>query len=139
MQIKKLHPAAKLPTYARPGDAGMDLYASEPASLEPGQRVLVGTGLAMAVPDGQVGLIWDKSGVATKTGITTLAGVVDAGYRGEVKVLLFNTSNTPRSFAAGDKIAQMVIQPVVKPALEEVTELDQTARGEGGFGSTGAR
>lgn len=138
LQIKKLNEAAKVPTYAHADDAGMDLYALEAVTLEAGARTLVTTGIAMAIPAGHVGLIWDKSSVPTKKGVTTLAGVVDAGYRGEIMILVYNLSGETQTFAAGDKVAQMVIQPVVQPVVSEVAELDDTERGEGGFGSTGA-
>lgn len=135
--VKKLDAAAKAPTYAHPGDAGMDLYALTGVTIEPGERVLVPTGIACAIPSGFVGLIWDKSGVAAKRGLKTLAGVVDSGYRGEVMVALFNTSKETQTFDAGDKLAQMLIQPVESPEVVEVEELDDTSRGEGAFGSTG--
>lgn len=138
VQIQKLHESAKMPSYAHDTDAGMDIYAAEAVAIAPGERALVPTGIAVAIPDGYVGLVWDKSGVATKRGIKTIAGVVDAGYRGEVKIGLLNTSDEPQQFAAGEKIAQMLIQRVEHPELIEVDELDDTDRGAGGFGSTGA-
>jgi dUTP pyrophosphatase len=137
LSIKKLHPSAKLPSYAHESDAGMDLYALEDTVVAAKKRVLIATGIAVAIPDGYVGLFWDKSGLANKHGLTVLGGVIDAGYRGELLVGLFNTSDTDYTFQAGDKVTQMLIQPVLQPTLVEVTELNDTLRGEGGFGSTG--
>jgi len=135
--IKKLHPNAKLPTYAHTGDAGMDIYALEDMVVEAGKRVLIPSGIAMAIPDGYVGLLWDKSGLANKNGLTIVGGVIDAGYRGEILVGILNTSDTPYTFHAGEKVTQILIQPVVQPTLTEVSDLDDTTRGEGRFGSTG--
>jgi len=137
IQIKKLHPAAKLPNYAHPGDAGMDLYAVVDGVIAPGERMQVPLGIAMAIPFGYVGLIWDKSGLSHKSGLKTLGGVVDAGYRGEVMVGVVNTSGTSYTFKAGDKVAQMLIQKVEQPTLVETEVLDETVRGDGAFGSTG--
>ena len=137
MQIKKLSETATLPSFAHDSDAGMDLYANQAVTIEPGERALIDTGIALAIPAGHVGLIWDKSGVATKRGLKTLAGVIDAGYRGEVKIALVNTGTETQAFAVGEKVAQMLIQKVTQPELELVTELPDTQRGEGGFGSTG--
>lgn len=135
--VKKLHPEAKLPSYAHPSDAGMDFYALENALILPQERKLISTGIAMAIPQGYVGLLWDKSGIATKHGIKTMAGVIDAGYRGEIKILLHNLSLQPFIIEKGSKIAQMLIQSVEQKEIKEVTELEETERGEGGFGSTG--
>ncbi len=135
--IKKLSATATLPKYIHSHDAGMDLYAAETVIIQPQQRVLVPTGIAMAIPSGYVGLIWDKSGIASKHGLKTMAGVVDAGYRGEVRILVHNLSDKSYTVEAGAKIAQMLIQPVEQRAIVEVDELDETERGEGGFGSTG--
>ncbi len=137
IKIKKLNESATLPKYAKEDDAGMDFYAAESLVLQPGERKLVPTGIAMAIPSGFVGLIWDKSGVATKHGLKTMAGVIDAGYRGEVKILVHNLSNESYVVEKGNKVAQMLIQPVSQKQLLEVSELDETDRGEGGFGSTG--
>lgn len=137
LAVTKLTPEAKVPTYAHATDAGMDMYAAAAVTIPAHERVLVSTGIAMAIPEGYVGLIWDKSGIATKRGVTTLAGVVDAGYRGEVQIALYNTTEETVTFAAGEKVAQMVIQPVLQPELIEVDELEQSERGKGGFGSTG--
>lgn len=137
IQIKKLHPDAKIPTYAHPGDAGMDMYALVEMTLEGNAQALIPTGLAMAIPEGYVGLVWDKSGLSVKQGLKTLAGVIDAGYRGEISIGLSNQRSTPYTFKKGDKIAQMLIQKVDRVEFDEVMELDQTSRGQGSFGSTG--
>ncbi len=137
LEIKKLHPDAKVPTYAHPGDAGMDLYALFPITIPPGERAVVSTGIAMAIPAGHVGLIWDKSGLSNKFGLKVVGGVIDAAYRGEVLVGILNTSKESYTYNAGDKIAQMLIQAVLQPELIPVDELDSTDRGEGRFGSTG--
>jgi len=138
LKIKKLNENAKLPIYAHPGDAGLDLFALEEATIAVGDRALIKTGISMEIPDGFVGLIWDKSGLATKNGLKTMAGVVDSGYRGEVIVCLVNLSEQKYIFNAGDKIAQMIIQKKENIEVLEVTELDQnTTRGADGFGSTG--
>ena len=135
--IQKLHADAKLPERAHEDDAGMDLFSQEDVVLLPAERRLVKTGIAMAIPSGFVGLIWDKSGLAAKAGVTTLGGVVDAGYRGEVQVIMMNLSQESHHIAVGDKIAQMLIQAVALPSIEEATELPEALRGDNGFGSTG--
>ena len=137
LQIKKLHPDAKLPSFAHAPDAGMDLFTVEDVNLDPGERYSVPTGLSLAVPAGHVGLIWDKSGVAQTRGLKTLGGVIDAGYTGEVFVGMVNVGSESQTFIAGDKIAQLLIQKVEHPKIIEVDELDETTRGEGRFGSTG--
>jgi dUTP pyrophosphatase len=138
LRVKRINPGAKLPAYSHPGDAGMDLFAAEEVVLGAGEVKAVPTGVKMAIPEGYVGLIWDKSGLSLQ-GVHRLAGVVDAGYRGEVKVVMVNLGKEPYIFKAGQKVAQMLIQPV--QAVEVVDaggdDLDETARGEGGFGSTG--
>lgn len=137
LQVQKLHPDAKLPTFAHDTDAGMDLYTTQAVTIEPGERVQIATGIALAIPDGYVGLIWDKSGISHKAGLKTFGGVVDAGYRGEIFVGLLNTSSTAHSFSVGDKITQILIQKVEHPTITEVASLDDTQRGSGAFGSTG--
>ncbi len=134
--VKKMVPEARIPVYHHQGDAGMDLFSCVQMVIKPGETAAVPTGLQMAIPFGYVGLIWDKSGIALK-GIHRLAGVVDAGYRGEVKVVLTNLGQEPFEITPGMKIAQMLVQPVESPEIVEVDELDKTSRGEGGFGSTG--
>jgi dUTP pyrophosphatase len=137
LHIKKLHPDAKLPTYAHPGDAGMDLYTIEDFTIAPHEHCVVATGLAIVIPDGYAALVWDKSGVANKRHLKTVGGVFDAEYRGEYLIGLYNFGNEPQSFRVGDKITQLLIQRVEHPVLIEVEELDNTVRGEGRFGSTG--
>ncbi len=138
LKVKRISPGAKLPAYSHLGDAGMDLFAAEELVLGAGEVRAVPTGVKMAIPAGYVGLIWDKSGISLQ-GVHRLAGVVDAGYRGEVKVVMVNLGKQPYVFKTGQKVAQMLIQPV--QAVEVVDagddELDETPRGEGGFGSTG--
>jgi dUTP diphosphatase len=138
VRVKRTNPAAKLPVYQHPGDAGMDLFAAEDMTLGAGEVKAVPTGIKMAIPDGYVGLIWDKSGISLQ-GVHRLAGVVDAGYRGEVKVVMVNLGKVPFVFKQGQKVAQMLIQPVEAVEVVDVGEadLDETARGAGGFGSTG--
>lgn len=139
LHIKKLSPTATIPKYIHPNDAGMDLYSCETIIVQPGERKLIPTGIAMAIPIGYVGLIWDKSGIAANHGLKTMAGVIDSGYRGEIKILIHNLSNQPYTVQAGTKVAQMLIQPVVQDEIVEVAELGDTSRGEGGFGSTGMK
>jgi len=138
LRVKRISSEAKLPVYQHPGDAGMDLFAAEEVKLSPGEVKAVPTGIKMAIPDGYVGLIWDKSGISLQ-GVHRLAGVVDAGYRGEVKVVMVNLGKEPFVFKQGQKVAQMLIQPVLAIEVVDVGEgdLDETARGAGGFGSTG--
>lgn len=139
MRFKKLHPEAKVPAFAHATDAGMDLFTVEDFTIEPGQRLSVPTGIALAVPTGHVGLIWDKSGVSQKRGVKTLGGVIDEEYRGEIFVGVVNVGEEEQKFSEGDKIAQIIIQTVEHPELVEVQEFEQTARGEGRFGSTGGK
>ncbi len=134
---KKLREDAKLPEYEHEGDAGMDVFSVEAVVLEPGARHAISTGIAIAVPDGYVGLVWDKSGRALKEGLSTMAGVIDSGYRGEVQIVVLNTSTEPIQIEAHQKVAQILIQSVLSGMVTEVVELDDTTRGEGGFGSTG--
>ncbi|MDI6697649.1 MAG: dUTP diphosphatase [Candidatus Saccharicenans sp.] len=134
--IKKISPEARTPAYGHQGDAGFDLFSCIQLTINPGETAAVPTGLQMAIPSGYVGLIWDKSGIALG-GVHRLAGVVDSGYRGEVRVVLTNLGKQPFVIRSGMKIAQMLIQPVQMVDIVEVDSLDRTARGEGGFGSTG--
>ena len=140
VHFKKLHPDAVLPAYARPGDAGMDVCACEEATLLPGERKLVRTGLVMELPSGTEAQMRPRSGLALKHGITLLnsPGTIDEGYRGEVGVLLINLGREPFAVQPGMRIAQMVIAPVLRVGTAEVAEVSDTARGAGGFGSTGA-
>ena len=140
LRFRRLSEAARPPAQAHQGDAGYDLHAAEQAILAPGERASVGTGIAVAIPDGHAGLVLPRSGLAVRSGITVVnsPGLIDSGYRGELRVLLLNTD--PReSFevAPGDRIAQLVLVRVESPALEEADALGQTVRGEGGFGSSG--
>ena len=138
--VKRLDPSMPLPAYARPGDAGLDLNAAHDITLEPGARALVGTGLAVAIPFGFAGLVLPRSGLAREQGVTVLnaPGLVDAGYRGELKVLLVNHGGEPVTLRRGERVAQLVIQRVESAELIELAELPPSERGEGGFGSTGA-
>ena len=140
LPVKLLTPTAKLPDKANAFDAGLDLYndEQETITIPPGQRRLISTGIAVAIPKGFVGLIWPRSGHAVKKGIDTMAGVIDSPYRGEVKVLLVNESSEYQTFNYGDKIAQMLLQysPDFTPVAVE--NLNETSRGENGFGSSGA-
>jgi dUTP pyrophosphatase len=136
LKVKRIHPDAKIPVFGHPGDAGMDLFAVADRDLGPGQVFAVPTGIQVAIPAGFVGLIWDKSGISLK-GVHRLAGVVDAGYRGEVQVVVINLGSELFPIKKGMKIAQMLIQPVATVAVIDSDNLDDTPRGEGGFGSTG--
>jgi len=136
----RLDRALPLPAYAKPGDAGLDLRASEAVTLEPGERRLVPTGLAVALPDGQAGFVLARSGLAMQKGVTVLnaPGLIDSGYRGELKVLLINHGAGAVAIERGERIAQLVVQPVAQARLFEVDRLPDSTRGEGSFGSTGA-
>ncbi len=133
-----LDPGSALPEYASHSAAGADLRASEAQRIEPGGRAAVPTGLHVSIPPGHVGLVWPRSGLAVRHGIDTLAGVIDSDYRGEVRVVLVNHGREAFSIAAGDRIAQLLVQPVARAAFREVAALDDTGRGQGGFGSTGS-
>jgi len=128
-----------LPTYSREGDAGIDLRSVETLVIRPKARVTVGTGLHVAIPSGFMGLIRDRSGLASQFGIHTLAGVVDSNYRGEVKVVLLNTGDEDYIVNVNDRIAQLVILPVANAKIEQVESLSRTERNEAGWGSTGKR
>ena len=136
LKVKKLYGAATLPTKGNPSDAGYDLYSSEKVAIPARSTVLVSTGISMAIPEGYVGLIWDRSSMGVK-GVHRHAGVIDSGYRGHIKVCLHNTSKDTYHVEYGDRIAQILIQQAANFNLEEVESLDHTERGEGGFGSTG--
>jgi len=139
--VVRLHPDAVLPTFAHEGDAGSDLVAVADATLAPGDRVMIPTGFAMALPMGYAGFVLPRSGLAAKHGVTcaNAPGLIDAGYRGEIKVALVNLDPTATyEVKAGDRIAQLVILTVPTFAFHEVTALDETERGVGGFGSSGA-
>jgi dUTP pyrophosphatase len=138
--VEVLITASVLPTYSHPGDAGADLHSSEAVVLAPGERSLVGTGVSIALPDGYAAFVVPRSGLAVKHGITVVnsPGTVDAGYRGEIKVCLLNTDPTSSfEIAVGDRIAQLIVSPVVRARFIPVDRLPGSQRGEGGFGSTG--
>jgi dUTP pyrophosphatase len=138
--ITRLDPDVPLPTYAHPGDAGADLVTTVDATLTPGQRALLPTGLAIALPDGYAAFVHPRSGLAARFGVSLVnaPGTVDAGYRGEIKVSVINLdAQTPVTFQRGDRIAQLVIQEVVHAQFHEVDRLPGSARAAGGFGSTG--
>ena len=138
VELKALDPELELPSYATDGDAGADLRTTADFTLEPGTRKMVGTGIAIALPPGHVAFIKPRSGLAAKHGIHVLGGVIDAGYRGEIRVVLLNTDGREAmEFKRGDRIAQLVIQRVEQAKFIVVDELDESARGAGGFGSTG--
>lgn len=137
VKIKKLHPDAKLPSYAKYGDAGMDVYSVGDAVIKAGERASIPTGLSMQLPPGHVCLVWDKSGLAANQGLKTMAGVIDHTFRGECNIVVYNTSKEDYLIKKGQKIAQLLIQPIITAELEEVAELDESVRGANGFGSTG--
>jgi len=139
MQVKRLTEKAKLPTKAYSGDAGWDLYSDFEGLIQinPGERQIISTGCSFAIPEGYYGRIADRSSVAWKNGCHVLAGVIDSKFRGEVKIVLVNLSNETFIINPGDKIAQLVIVPIYTGELVEVDTLDDTERGEGGFGSSG--
>ena len=124
-------------SYAKEGDAAFDLRSAEEGVIAPGEKKVIKTGLKMAIPQGHVGLVWDRSGLAAKHALHVLAGVIDSGYRGEVGVVLKNLGDAPVEITKNMRIAQMLIQPVVRAHLEEVDQLDETERGDTGFGSSG--
>ena len=140
LRVRRLHPDAVLPSRAHPGDAGHDLVSVERVELAPGERATVATGIAIELPPGHAGWVVPRSGLAARHGISLVnaPGLIDAGYRGEVKVLLLNTDRS-QAFVVepGERIAQLVVAAVAAPEVVEVASLDQTARGAGGFGSTG--
>lgn len=140
IQVKRLDPKLPLPKRAHPEDAGADLYSAQDLVLQPGERALVSTGVAIALPIGTVGLIHPRSGMAAKHGLSIVntPGTIDAGYRGELMVCLLNTDRTEAiEITRGMRIAQLVIQRVELAQFEEVDQLDETERGSGGYGSTG--
>jgi len=137
IRIKKLDPFLPDLHYAKPGDAGFDLYAREVTVLEPGVQTAVATGVSIELPVGYVSLVWDKSGLAIKHGLKVLGGVIDAEYRGEYMVGMMNLSDKPYTFEKGDKVAQVLIQKVEHVTFEMIDELSETTRGATGFGSSG--
>lgn len=137
-KVKLLSPDAKAPVYAHDGDAGMDVYSIEDYTLQPGERHLFKLGFSAEFDSGFVCLVWDRSGLAAKQGLTNLAGVIDAGYRGEYGIVTLNTSSEPVAVKKGDRIAQLLIQPVLAVDVQVVAALADTTRQSGGFGSTGS-
>ena len=141
IRVKKLSPNATVPTYGTDEAAGADLYAclDETVSIAPGETFWVGTGIALEVPKGCAGLIYARSSMGVKRGLAPAnkVGVIDSDYRGEIRVVLLNHSNQVQTVSPGERIAQLIITPVLTPAYEEVAELSDTVRGVGGFGSTG--
>ncbi|MFI9626274.1 dUTP diphosphatase [Streptomyces sp. NPDC052042] len=138
--IRRVDPEVPIPAYGHPGDAGVDLVTTEPAELAPGERAVLPTGVSIALPDGYAAFVHPRSGLAARCGVALVnaPGTVDAGYRGEIKVIVINLDpREPVQFDRFDRIAQLVVQQVEKVRFHEVTELPGSARGEGGFGSTG--
>jgi dUTP pyrophosphatase len=133
----ELGAGARLPEYASPGAAGADLRASGSVVIEPGARAAVETALRLEIPEGHVGLVWPRSGLALRHGIDTLAGVIDSDYRGEVKVVLVNHGEQPFRIEAGDRVAQLLLQRVERARFQQVDQVAGSERGSGGFGSTG--
>ncbi len=137
LKVKKLKDDAKLPTTGHPGDAGIDFYAVEDVVFAPMSQMRVPTGIAIEIPDGHVGLIWDKSGISFNQGLKIMGGVIDCGYRGEIIMSLFNTTDKEQKILKGNKIAQMIIQKFEECDIVESNELSDTVRGEKREGSTG--
>ena len=137
LRFKKLDPLVILPTRGSPFSAGLDLYSIEAATLEPNQRRLIRTGLAVAIPDGYYGRLAPRSGLAVKNGIDVLAGVIDADYRGEIQCLLHNTGAEIVELPAQTRICQLIIEKIITPTAAWADDLTNTIRGSGGFGSTG--
>lgn len=137
IKIKKLNPEAIIPSYAHPGDAGLDLHSLEDYELQPGERRDFDMGFAIEFPDSYAAIVKDKGGLSKKAGIHTMGGVCDAGYRGEYSIVLINLSDKPYKIQKYDKIAQLVIFPVAIAELKQVDELSESQRGKGRFGSTG--
>jgi dUTP pyrophosphatase len=138
IKVKKLKPDAKLPKYHHPGDVGMDMYALESYTLQPMEHHLFYHGFALEFPEGYAAIVKDKSSIA-KAGLHTMGGVYDAGFRGEYNTHVVNLSNEPYTVEEGDKVAQLVIYPIEIAELEETDTLSESARGTGGFGSTGKK
>lgn len=140
LTVKRLDPALPLPSYAHAGDAGLDLYAAETLTIEPLTRALVGTGIAVSIPEGFAGFVQPRSGLALRRGLSFVntPGLIDSHYRGEIRLIAINLdAHEPLLIERGEKVAQLVIQRVERVALREVEDLDSTVRGENGFGSSG--
>ncbi len=136
---KKINRGATTPAYGHLGDAGLDLYSTEEKILKPGERHFFDTGIAFEIPKNYVGLIWEKSGLACRDGLISLGGVIDSTYRGPIDVVLWNLSKKKVKIEKGDKIAQLLIQPVMNVKIDIVKKLSLTARGGGRYGSTGKK
>jgi len=139
VKIQKIDPEIKIPSYAHAGDAGMDLYAAKDTIIKQGERKVVATGIKMEIPAGYVGLIWDKSGLASMNGLKIMGGVIDSTYRGEVGVVIINLGDQEYRVEKNTKIAQMLVQRIENVEIEEVNNLENSSRGEGGFGSSGIK
>ena len=137
LKIKKIYLDSFLPTYGRQGDAGADIYSYESKELAPGERYTFKTGIAAEIPIGYVMLIWDRSGLAVKHGLTSLAGVIDSNFRGEIGVCVLNTSSEKYTVQKGDRIAQFLIQPAIRVEIEETGELSETERADQWQASSG--
>ncbi len=138
LHVQRLKPEAILPTYAHPGDVGLDMYSLEDITVAPGQHVRLWHGFALEFPIGYAALVKDKSSIS-KAGLHTMGGVFDAGYRGEYNTHLVNLSDTPYTIEKGDKVSQLIIFPVAIAEIEETDTLSESSRGEGAFGSTGRK
>jgi dUTP pyrophosphatase len=137
LKVKKLDPEAKLPSYAHDWDAGMDLYSNETVVIPAGEVRKIKSGISIEIPEGYVGLCWDKSGLSMNNSIKSLGGVIDAGYRGEITFGMINLGKESYTFEKGHKVVQMLVQKVEHMDIKEVNDLSDTSRGVGGFGSTG--
>jgi dUTP pyrophosphatase len=140
LRLTRLDPGLPLPSYAHDGDAGLDLYSAEDATIDPQERLLIRTGVAMAIPEGFAGFVQPRSGLALRSGLSFVntPGLIDSHYRGEIKLIAVNLDSTePVVVRRGDKVAQLVIQRVERAIIRETDDLGETVRGEGGFGSTG--
>lgn len=137
LQIQKLNPEAKIPTSPYKGDAGMDIFSVEELDIAPGENKAIKTGLRLAIPEGYAGFVWDKSGLALKNQLKTMAGVIDSNYRGEFMVVLFNLGKESYHIQKGSKIAQLIVAPVAALEIVEEEITGETERGESGFGSSG--
>ncbi len=139
IRVQRIDKTLELPQFARKGDAAFDLRSAVDIVLPPMHKEIIPTGLKIAVPEGYAGLIWDRSGMAAKHSLTTMAGVLDSGYRGEIKIVMINLGKEAVQITKGMRVAQMLVQPVLNMEIEEVEELEETERGDGGFGSTGTK
>ncbi len=137
LKFKKIHPNAKIPSYAYTGDAGLDLYIPEDLLFKKKERKSIALGIAIEIPEGYVGILFDKSGLSHKHGLKSYGGIIDSGYRGEVHVGMMNLSDKDYEFKAGDKIIQILIMPVLQAQVVECEQLSESDRGEGAFGSSG--